>query len=84
MSDLVGTQIVGFLMHRLNFVLTFSHHFLILCLQNRLHESLKLFRGICNNRFFMKSCMVSIECCSADMFVWIRDFNARGGIVKMW
>ena len=27
--------------------------------QNRLHESLKLFRGICNNRFFVKSCMVS-------------------------
>lgn len=25
---------------------------------NRLQESLKLFRGICNNRFFMKSCMI--------------------------
>ena len=60
--------IVGNLMSRLNLVRKWSKFYslnyslywpILFSFQNRLQESLKLFRGICNNRFFAKSCMVS-------------------------
>ncbi len=32
----------------------------IIYLQNRLEESLNLFQAICNNKFFVKTAMVSV------------------------
>ena len=36
-----------------------TSHYSVSCFQNRLEESLNLFQAICNNKFFVKTSMVS-------------------------